>query len=240
MVDEARLLAVQFTLPALLAVGMAWLTQWKGLKVMNWGLMWMFVIFSLFYTGYSSRDAAVYLVAPWIVVSIWIGDGVARMWRFKLANFAFGAFTAGVILVCLMARIPLAWGLVDPARDTLTSQFIRNANNQLPIRALVFTSGDQDSFPLWYSHFGLGQRPDLHIIVRSLTNFGWYRDSLRKTYPDLVFPPESAGSSWSQLLTELNPARPNCQSKLSSILAQISITCNGSLLLKAGYFNNGN
>ena len=236
--EWGRLFLAEFTLPAMIAV--LWSLRLKNAWPIRWGLVWVFLIYSVFYFSYASRDAVVYLIAPWIIASVWIGEGVARLWQWRTREFAIGVLTSGIILFCLVARVPLAWGQVDPARDRETVKMLEEAFARIPQNAILITWADEDTFPIWYSHFGLGMRPDLHVIVKSLTNFEWYRDKLRSIYPDLVFPTSSTGSNWIDLLTALNTERPACQSKLkdNDSVGKIVISCSGVIILESDYFSN--
>jgi len=84
----------------------------------------------------------------------------------------------------------------------------------------VNTTTDQDTFPLWYYHFGLHERPDLRIVVLPLTQFVWYQQSLAHTYPDLKFPniyaEDLPNADWGQQIQGLNPERVVCTTRLTT------------------------
>jgi hypothetical protein len=239
IIEWIKLLLTQFTLPALFAV--SWIFHKGESRLIRWGLAWILIIYSIFYFGYASNDAVVYLIAPWIVFAIWIGEGVTRLWQWKMPGFAFGVFASGTILFCLLARLPLAWGLVDPGRDQETGPMLKAIFAKVPTNAILYTSADEDTFPVWYGHFGSGMRSDLRVVVLSLTNFQWYRDTLRAIYPDLAYPHEDNGAKWSDLLLKLNPDRPACRSEeKSDPIGKIIIRCNGVQILESNYFENSN
>jgi hypothetical protein len=75
-----------------------------------------------------------------------------------------------------------------------------------PTNAIVVTSSDLDTFPLWYYHYALGNRPDISLIVAPLLDFAWYREQLRAVYPALQLP-EQANTTWIETVTAANRAR---------------------------------
>ena len=89
--------------------------------------------------------------------------------------------------------------------------------------AILLTSSDSDTFPIWYYHFGLGQRLDIRVIVEGLVSFEWYRETIAHTYPDLVFP-EKDVSNLSEQFTALNPQVSVCHTRIDSGVTD-SIRC---------------
>ena len=71
----------------------------------------------------------------------------------------------------------------------------------------MITGADDDTFPLWYYHYGLHWRPDLKIITLGLYEFDWYRDTLQHTYPDLklvISNNKNYDQAWVNQLSSLN------------------------------------
>jgi hypothetical protein len=71
--------------------------------------------------------------------------------------------------------------------------------------ALIVSSGDEHTFALWYAHHGLGVRPDVTIVERTLWSFDWYRQHLAAQAAMLS---PAAGPEIETLIAVQLPQRP--------------------------------
>ena len=135
------------------------------------------------------RDRDYFYVWSFATWSIWIGMGLAVVWR-VLAN-AFGA-QAGVERarlawrwsspVMLLACIPLLGNVGQAPRrgDTFTREWARDLLTSVEPYGIIITNGDNDSFPLWYAQHVEGVRPDVVVAIASYLGADWYvRQMLR-------------------------------------------------------------
>jgi hypothetical protein len=97
----------------------------------------------------------------------------ARRWR------------AGAVAVAAVPAVQLLgnWASHDASRRWFAHDYAANALRTLPPRALYFTVGDNDTFPLWYLQYGEGVRPDVRVVNLSLANAGWYVRQLTRRDP---------------------------------------------------------
>lgn len=128
-----------------------------------------------------------------------------------------GFSLAALILILFIFKLPTTFQEVNLSRENDAARFATQLLEALPEQAILLTSSDPDSFPLWYYHFGLGQRSDMTLVTLPLTQFRWYQQSLVATYPDVRFPaiiPEFGNhlQTWGTLVPEMNPERVTCRS----------------------------
>ena len=173
--------------------------QWKHFYV----LMVYFLFTGLaiqFYTNptiFQPRERDYSLVGSFFIFSIWVGFGALAL--FDLIATATKQRTLKVALstttLCLLA-VPLLmafenWDDHDrsnrqTARSTAMAYLDSCAEDQ---GALLFTIGDNDTFPLWYMQEIEGYRTDVRVVNSSLLATDWYIDQMkRKAYESEPIP----------------------------------------------------
>jgi hypothetical protein len=164
-----------------------------------------------FAAAYDSYDAHVYLLPTIYVLALWVGLGAGRLlappepgprapYEALRGRAAGYALCAALIALALLWATPLTARQVDASADRRAIQFARTTLDAAPPAAIILTSADQDTFPLWYEHFALGRRPDLTVVAAPLLGFAWYRESLRTTYPHLALPTTPPAAGWEAAL----------------------------------------
>jgi hypothetical protein len=126
------------------------------------------------------RDYA--YVGSFYAFAIWIGLGVLQIiaWLSSLMNKRTAALTAS--LICLFVPALMAqqeWDDHDRSKKTLALDMARNYLESCPPNAILFTFGDNDTYPLWYAQEVEGIRPDVRVVVNSLLGSDWYMKELR-------------------------------------------------------------
>jgi hypothetical protein len=189
-------------------------------KWLRWVLICIFVIYFIFAIGYNTQDSIGYLLPAMMIFAVWIGLAVPSLWQLRWKQIPYGSLLAGILFFTIVWRIPGTMKHVDPRSQDQPARFAESFLQEAPLNAIVYTITDQDSFPLWYYHFGLGQRPDLRIVVLPLTQFVWYQQTLVHTYPDLDYPvftsQDVANANWAEQIHVYNPTRPVCRTMVSS------------------------
>lgn len=120
--------------------------------------------------------------------AIWIGLGVMMVndWLQRAVKGASGAYLA--IALCLLAVPALMakeeWDDHDRSNKTLARATAYNVLMSCEKDAILFTYGDNDTYPLWYLQEIEGIRTDVRIINLSLLGIDWYVDQLNNRIND--------------------------------------------------------
>ena len=119
--------------------------------------------------------------------SIWIGLGVLGIYNFfhkKLPAIVSAGLATTICLVAVPAVIASeTWDDHDRSNRYIARDFASNYLNSCAPNAILFTHGDNDTFPLWYAQEVEGIRTDVRVVNLSLLNTHWYIDQMkRKAY----------------------------------------------------------
>jgi hypothetical protein len=118
---------------------------------------------------------------------IWVGLGVFGLydtlkkgWKNKLAAIS-------IVLLCLLFVPGLMaaenWADHDRSGRYTARDFARNYLDTCEKNAIIFTNGDNDTFPLWYVQEVEGYRTDVRVVNLMLFNTEWYIDQMKmKSY----------------------------------------------------------
>jgi hypothetical protein len=115
--------------------------------------------------------------------AIWIGIGVLSLFDqlARLVKEKFAAPAAGLICFLAVPVLMLSQNLDDHNRSGryLTRDVAFNYLNSCAPDAILFTNGDNDTFPLWYAQEVEGKRTDVRICNLMLLNTDWYIDEMK-------------------------------------------------------------
>jgi len=119
---------------------------------------------------------------------IWIGLGVLQIMELfrRFVNKGIAA-TAATVLGLFMAPYLMGtenWDDHDRSDRYLGISFAKNYLNSCEKNAILFTNGDNDTYPLWYAQNVEGYRTDVRIINLSLLSTEWYAEALTRKYYD--------------------------------------------------------
>jgi hypothetical protein len=169
----------------------------------NKKLFWTMLVFFLFtgiaiqvYTNvrpFEPRERDYSVVGSFYVFALWIGFGVFAIYK-KLSSFSKSSLLAPLVsLACLVAvpgiLVSQNWDDHDRSkRETAHAMAIQYLESCDP-NAIIFTIGDNDTFPLWYAQEIEGVRRDVRVVCTSLFNVDWYIDQMkRKAYESAPIP----------------------------------------------------
>ncbi|OUS01321.1 hypothetical protein A9Q86_05925 [Flavobacteriales bacterium 33_180_T64] len=158
-----------------------------------WVLFVFFLMTGLaiqFYTNvrpFEPRERDYSVVGSFYVFAIWIGFGVYAIFDFlkKYANSKFLAPAITLVCLVLVPGILAAenWDDHDRSAKYTAQAMARQYLESCAPNAILFTIGDNDSFPLWYLQEIEGVRTDVRVVNTSLFQTDWYIDQMkRKAY----------------------------------------------------------
>jgi len=136
---------------------------------------------------FEPRERDYALVGSFYVFAIWIGFGVFAVYEMiaeKVKSKLVGPIVIGASL--LAAPILMAsqnWDDHTRANRYTAIAMAKNYLESCDKNAILFTIGDNDTFPLWYAQEIENVRTDVRIVNTSLFMTDWYIDQMkRKAY----------------------------------------------------------
>lgn len=194
---------VFYCLPLILGlIGLFW-QAFRGRK----GIQQFWVTFFLFFmtglaivlylnqTPAEPRERDYAYAGSFYAFAIWIGLGVAAIgtWlqlalkKFKAISEDKSGVPVAVIASVLGVLVPIqmvsqTWDDHDRSDRYACRDFGLNYLNTLPANGnpIIFTNGDNDTFPLWYGQETEGQRTDARVCNLSYLQTDWYTDQMRR------------------------------------------------------------
>ncbi len=141
------------------------------------------IVIELNQTPYQPRERDYAYVGSFYAFSIWIGIGVTAIFYY-LKNF-FANQRIIITICCLTIFVPFlmakeGWDDHDRSKRYTAREFAKNYLKSCAPNAILFTMGDNDTFPLWYLQEVEGYRTDVRIVNLSLLNTDWYIDQMKR------------------------------------------------------------
>jgi hypothetical protein len=181
-----------YFLPLILGlIGLAFTIKKDYKSTVVIGLLFLFtgIAIVIYLNQYSpqprERDYA--YAGSFYAFAIWIGLGVLQLseWLNKKLNLSLSTIIATLASLILIPGIMAQQGWDDHDRSGRYTglSLAENYLNSCPPNAVLFTNGDNDTFPLWYAQEVEGIRTDVRVVNLSLLNTDWYIDQMkRKAY----------------------------------------------------------
>ena len=151
------------------------------------GLLFFFtgfaIVLYLNQAGNQPRERDYAYVGSFYAFAIWIGLGVLQVQEWLQKKLS--ANISGIIAfaVCMLA-VPVLmgqqeWDDHDRSKKVLARDLAKDYLESCAPNAILFTYGDNDTYPLWYAQEVEGIRPDVRVINNSLLGIDWYINQLR-------------------------------------------------------------
>ena len=186
---------VFYCLPLLLGlIGLFW-QAWRGQR----GIRQFWVVFFLFFmtglaivlylnqTPQQPRERDYAYAGSFYAYAIWCGLGVLAIYdMLKKKLNGNDVAVAGVVgVACLLVPIQMAsqtWDDHDRSGRYTCRDFGQNYLMTLQDKGnpIIFTNGDNDTFPLWYNQETEGVRTDARVCNLSYLQTDWYIDQMKR------------------------------------------------------------
>ncbi|MBQ9074232.1 MAG: DUF2723 domain-containing protein [Muribaculaceae bacterium] len=193
---------VFYMLPLILGIiGLLWqaFTSKRGIEQF-WVVFFLFfmtgiaIVLYLNQTPGQPRERDYAFAGSFYAYAIWIGIGVAGLYSLikdaiaKKANESkIAAATACVLgLAVPVQMVSQTWDDHDRSGRYTARDFGMNYLSSVDPNAIIFTYGDNDTFPLWYAQEVEGYRTDVRVVNLSYLTTDWYANQLR--YPSYDAP----------------------------------------------------
>ena len=185
---------VFYCLPLLLGlIGLFW-QAWRGKR----GIQQFWVVFFLFFmtglaivvyinqTPSQPRERDYSYAGSFYAYAIWCGLGVLALYDWARKLKLAPVLSASVVsLACLFVPIQMAsqtWDDHDRSGRYTCRDFGQNYLMSLQQKGypIIFTNGDNDTFPLWYDQEVEGIRTDSRVCNLSYLQTDWYIDQMKR------------------------------------------------------------
>ena len=136
---------------------------------------------------FEPRERDYALVGSFYVFAMWVGFGVYAIYEMikeKVASKLVGPVViASTLLVAPILMATQNWDDHDRSGKYTAIAIAKNYLDSCDQNGILFTIGDNDTFPLWYAQEIEGYRTDVKIVCTSLLMTDWYIDQMKmKTY----------------------------------------------------------
>jgi len=186
-----------FALPLILGL-LGMFFHFKRNKPDAWVVMCFFlltglaIVIYLNQSPYQPRERDYAYTGSFYAFAIWIGFGVLFLYdqlskKGTSMGIAIGSTALSLVVPGIMAQ--QGWNDHDRSLRTLSRDVAINYLQSCAPNAILFTNGDNDTFPLWYAQEVEGIRTDVRVVNLSLLQTDWYiRQMRRAAYESMPVP----------------------------------------------------
>ena len=147
------------------------------------------LVFKMNFTDHEVRERDYFFAPGFFYYAVWMGLGLGWLASVVVAGLRGTARVPAIVgsgfLCLLIAAIPAwrHWHDHDRRGNWVAYDYAYNMLVGLEPNAILFTNGDNDTFPVWYLQEVEEFRKDVRIVNLSLLNTPWYGEQLRNEEP---------------------------------------------------------
>ncbi|MES2125529.1 MAG: DUF2723 domain-containing protein [Gemmatimonadota bacterium] len=150
-------------------------------------------------SDHEVRERDYFFVVSFVAWGAWVAIGLADLIRTLMPRVR-GAARGAMLSLFALAAVPLVLNARVASRHggpeaTFARDFARALLQSVPPGGILFTWGDNDTFPVWYAQAVEGLRRDVTVVCLALAETPWYMRQLRDT-PRVPVDPSSLASVW--------------------------------------------
>ncbi|MEG1563107.1 MAG: hypothetical protein RR365_05185, partial [Bacteroides sp.] len=227
---------VFFCLPLLLGlIGLFW-QAYRGQR----GIQQFWVVFFLFFmtgiaivlylnqTPSQPRERDYAYAGSFYAFAIWTGMGVAGLIEFlrRRIKMKDTVLAAAVAALCILVPVQMAgqtWDDHDRSDRYMARDFGQNYLSSLQEKGhpIIYTNGDNDTFPLWYNQDTEGFRTDARTCNLSYLQTDWYIDQMKRpAYHSPALPITWSRAEYAEGANEYVPVRPEIKQQINALYAE--------------------
>ncbi len=147
------------------------------------------LVLKMNFTDHEVRERDYFFAPGFFWFATWMGLGLGWLTHLATqgvqgpARRVVGVAAAAVSVVIAAYPVRGHWETHDRRGNWIAHDYAHNMLAGLEPDAIVFTNGDNDTFPLWYLQEVHGFRKDIRVVNLSLLNTAWYGEQLRNEEP---------------------------------------------------------
>jgi hypothetical protein len=131
------------------------------------------------------RERDYFFIVSFSIWGLWAGIGLAALWQSLTAWYeergsARSLLAASPVLAIACLPLILNWTWASRHHDYTARDWAYNLLMSVEPYGIVYTNGDNDTFPLWYLQEVEGIRKDVTVMVMSYLNTPWYVRQIRQ------------------------------------------------------------
>ncbi|MDD4515285.1 DUF2723 domain-containing protein [Massilibacteroides sp.] len=143
------------------------------------------IVLYLNQTPYQPRERDYAYAGSFYAFCIWVGFGVAALAKLleRYAKLPTVVSASVAAIAALFVPIQMAgqnWDDHDRSGRYLARDFGSNYLESCEPNSIIFTNGDNDTFPLWYAQEVEGIRTDVRVCNTSYLQTDWYIDQMKR------------------------------------------------------------